>query len=198
MDVLVARKKRDTEIEHGPARRPDVLTEMEDAVAYLVVLGAGGSWGYGHDTGERVTDRWGIEKRVCEQRDFKSGVHHVDAETVAFARRQRNDMIHVFPEMPMVTIAHRDAPLSKGHLRLPADGAVMLASPEVEEAEDGTSVVPLDVVTAYPCDYCDIVPFVHPGAHALHTAIHHAEEVRREVDSQPDPPPPPEPALTDA
>ena len=172
----------------------EVLTTHEDGVAWLAVLGAG-TWGYGHDTGEREVDRFGVEKPVVVMRNFPAGLHWVDQETVDFARRARVPFLMVTDEAPQVVRRELPGPLGPEHLQLPADGALVPASlpePPSSVSAEEPGVAPLD----FPCGYCDR-RLPSAAVRALHVEEEHERDVRAELEAEPEPEPV-EHALTDA
>lgn len=161
----------------------EVLTVHEDGVAWLAVYGTG-TWGYGHKTDAGVV-----------MRSFAAGLHWVDQVTVDYARRSGIPTLMITEELPEVDRRTLPGPLGPEHLRLPSDGSLVPASspaPTAEQPVVDPGGAPLD----FPCEYC---PERFPSAamRSRHVEFEHEQDIRAELDAQPEPEPV-EPALTDA
>ena len=154
-------KWQETDERPGPRVIPpepvgDVIlrTEEPNAVAWLVVLGAG-TWGYADSR--------------CRMRTYPAGLHRISQETVDFALRAGSNRLIVTVEEPKVTVRGLTGPLSPQHFAWPADGSVILAPTRIALPLDDETI---HVPTGYSCQHCP-QSFPSVGARDRHTRLHH-------------------------
>lgn len=193
------RKRRPAKTEKTAPRleNPEVLTQHDDGVAWLLVKGTG-VWGYSYATGEFKKDRNGADTEfpVCEMRNFPAGIHWVDQETVDFASKpEAPATLMITQTMPDVVRRRIEGPLSPAHFDGISDDAIVLrpeAEATVSEGPVDEEAVPLD----FPCGYCER-RLPSSASRDLHIEFEHASQIQADRDALPEPEPVESP-LTDA
>lgn len=141
-----------------------------------------------------TSGNWGYADHDRVMRSFPAGLYlDVDQETQDFVRRANSPQLLLGegepPEFAALVVLGQ--PVQLTNIRIPHDGRIVLAQPEVmeeiaEEQED-------DRALDYPCAYCP-ERYPHSAPLRRHVALHHAVL----VDEPPPEPKPEDPPLTDA
>ena len=148
-----------TRVLHAPRQEVDPLVEVdvveEDAVAWLVILGAG---------------TWGYANRAGLMRTFSAGLHRVGKETVDFALQEpqgKRVIVVAQEETPLLTRRQLHGPLLPDHL----EGYRGVEFQPVTEAEKPEQ----DDTTASFTHHCTYCPKKFPSSQALarHVSRHH-------------------------